>query len=94
MSDLVLKGTVSQDGRGHKSVINRKVPLNRITSLRQKNYLVKGPVHNLHFKVSALNQAGTYIISLYSKLRRFLQSPQFVMTLFGGEQKKIHEILM
>ena len=47
---LTIKGTFSRDGRGYKNYINQKVSLNPI----KKSYFVKGSVHNLHLKVSAL----------------------------------------
>ena len=37
-----LKGTVSRDGRGYKSGINRKVSLNPIASEAKQDILLKG----------------------------------------------------
>ena len=47
-----LKGTVSRDGRGYKSGLNRKVSLNPITFEAKKVIFI----YNLHLKYSVLYQ--------------------------------------
>ena len=52
-SKTMFKGAVQRDGWGYKSSINRKLSLKWITAKGLNSFFNKGPVHNLHLKISA-----------------------------------------
>ena len=69
------KGTVQSDRRGYKSGINRKV------SFKENplgSFIIKGTVHYLHLKISALCQVSHFKGHGIFQIAVFLQFAQFI----------------
>ena len=69
-------GTVSRYEKSILLYIFQKLSINLITSERKKRFFVKGSVHNLHLKVSALYQVSYFKGHGILKIAVFLQSAQ------------------